>query len=96
MAVLADFFQYCVLAEAGHVSVIAHTFPAPPGMVCIGDMGDVFIGEFAMRAIHHPAHLAGVDEEHLAPAVTKFARFAVAGEKPQAGRNLGRVEELSR
>ena len=44
MAVLADFFQYYGLAEAGHVGVIAHTFSAPPGMVCIGDTGDVFIG----------------------------------------------------
>ena len=96
MAVLADFFQCCGLAEAGHVGVIAHTFPASPGMVCIGDTGDVFIGEFTMRAVYHPAHLAGVDEEHLAPAVTKLAPFAVAGEKPQAGRDLGRVEELTR
>ena len=88
MAVPAHFFQCRGLAEAGHVGVIAHTFPAPPGMVGIGDTDDVFIGEFAMRAVDHPAHLTGVDEEHFA--------VPVARKEPQARGDLGRVEELAR
>ena len=47
------------------------------------------------RAVGHAAHRAGVDEQHLAAAVAEPAVVPVAGEEPEAGRDLGRVEELA-
>jgi hypothetical protein len=40
-------------------------------VVGIACLGYVLVGEFPVGAIYHPAHPAGVDEKHLAAAVTK-------------------------
>ena len=42
------------------------------------------------------AQLAGVDEQRLAAAVAEAAVLLVAGEEPEADRDLRRVEELAR
>ena len=57
--------------------------------------GDVLVGQLAVGAVDELAELAGVDEEHLAAAVTERAVLAIAREEPQAGGDLGRVEELA-
>ncbi len=49
-----------------------------------------------MGAVDHLAQFAGIDEEDLASAVAEAAVFAVARQEPQAGRDLGGVEELAR
>ena len=41
----------------------------PPGVVGIGDAGDVFVGQLAVGAVDHTAELAGVDEEDFAAPV---------------------------
>ena len=84
MAVLADLFQCRRLAEAGDVFVCSGALFALPGLVGIGNAGDVFVGQLTVGAVHHAAHLAGIDEEDFVPSV--------AGNKPQAGGNLSGVE----
>jgi len=67
-------------------------------VVGAGDAGDVLVGQLAVRMVHHPPELAGVNEEHLAAAVTVGAGLKpapVAHQEPQARRDLRRVEELS-
>ena len=44
MAVPADFLQRGALAEAGNVGIVASAIAALPGMVGIGDAGDVLVG----------------------------------------------------
>src|SRR5262245_62065929 len=69
VAVLAHLLLRRTLAEAGHVGVRARLLLATPGVVRGGDAGDVLVGQLAMRAVHHAAELAGIDEEHVAAAV---------------------------
>ena len=60
--------------------------------------GDVLVGEFPVGAVDHGAHLPGVDEEHLAAggrARREAERCLVAGEEPEADRDLRGVEELA-
>jgi hypothetical protein len=64
VAVLAYLVQLRALAEAGHVGVLAGLRLAAPGVVGVGDAGDVLVGQLAVGAVHHAAELAGVDEEH--------------------------------
>lgn len=47
-----------------------HSLTQPPGVVGVGDAGDVGIGKLFPRAVHHEAQLAGVDEQHLAAPVS--------------------------
>ena len=54
-----------------------------PGVVGIGDAGDVFVGQFAVGAVDHTTQFAGVDEQDFAAPVAELAVFAVAGKKPQ-------------
>ena len=77
-------------------------------MICVGDAGDVGVGQFAMHAVDQRAELAGVDEECFAAAVacgwlsvaagfrrlTAYATFA-ACQEPQADGNLRAVKELA-
>ena len=65
-------------------------------MVGAGDLGDVLVGQFAVDAVDQRAQLAGVDEQRLAAPVAEPAVLLVAGEEPEADRNLRRVEELAR
>ena len=65
-------------------------------MVGVGDAGNVLVGQLAMRAVRHATHLARVNEEHVAAAVTELAVLLVACQEPQARRDLRRVEELAR
>src|SRR5690606_32775311 len=84
--------------EAGYVGVFAGVLLAAlaaPGVIGIRDAGDVLVGQLAVGAVHHAAKLAGVDEEDLAAAVAELAVLAVARQKPQARRDLRRVEELA-
>ncbi len=84
------------LAEAGHVGVLARVLVAAPGVVGAGDLRDVGVGQLAVHAVDHRAELAGVDEERLAAPVAEAAVLLVAGEEPEADRDLRRVEELAR
>ena len=88
MAVPAHFFQRRALAEAGHVGAAVYLFPAAPGMIGPGDAGDVPTLKLTVGTVDHAAQLAGVDEEHFT--------VPVARKEPQAGRDLGRVEEFAR
>ena len=49
-----------------------------------------------MGPVGQVAELAGVEEEGLAPTVAEFTVRLVAVEKPEAGRDLGCEEELTR
>ena len=105
MPVLSHFFQQRALAEAEHIAVLARLLLATPGVVGVGDAGDVLVGEFAVGAVHQRPELAGVYEEHLTAAVAALTpspsrgrgeTALVASEEPQARGNLRRVEELAR
>src|SRR5690625_4587303 len=109
MAVLADFFQGGGFAEAGDVLVdiwipafagmTVEGFTAPE-VVGVGDLLNIGITELSPGAVHQGAHVAGVDEQHFAAPVAQglFAALAVrlvAGQEPQAGGDLGGVEQLA-
>src|SRR5713101_2669472 len=112
VTVFADLFECCALAEARHVAIPGLATLqrgrwgragarrsqdlAAPGVVGVGYAGDVVVRQLAVGTIHHTAHLARVEEEHVAAAVTEFAVLLVARQKPEARRNLRRVEELTR
>ncbi len=56
---------------------------------------------FLARAVHHMAELARIDEQDLTPPVPQLcvprdAVRLVPRQKPQANRNLGRIEQLAR
>ncbi len=95
---LADVFEGGGFAVAGLVLVVAVFLFAPPGVVGASDGGDVVFVEFLLRPADHGAQLAGIDEEGFAFAVSIVA-FAVGllvfGQKPEADRDLGGVEELA-
>jgi len=38
-------------------------------VVGVGELPDVLVRKFPVHPVHHPAHAAGVDEEHLATQV---------------------------
>lgn len=66
----------------------------------IGNFLDVIDREIAQHAVFHVAHLAGVDEQEFAAPVAllfvqREAVLFVAGQKPDAGRNLGIGEQLA-
>ena len=63
MAVPAHLVEGGALAEAGDVFVGVGT--VAPRVVGAGDAGDVVVGQLAVGAVHHPAQLAGVDEQDL-------------------------------
>ena len=49
-----------------------------------------------MDSVHHRAELAGVDEKRFTPPVPESSVLLVTREEPQAHRDLGGVEELTR
>lgn len=92
---LADFLQGRALAKAGHVGVLARLLLTAPGVVGVGDAGDVLVGQLAVGAVHHAAHLPCINKKHFPAAVAELAVLAVAREEPQARGDLGAVEELA-
>ena len=71
-----------------------------PGVEGVGHLFDVIHGEVAQHAVLHVAKLAGVDEQELAAPVALLlvqgqAVAIVAGEQPDAGRDLGIGEQLA-
>ena len=97
MVVRPDLLQRRRLAEARHVLIGARVRLAAPGVIGRRDLGDVLVGELLAGAVHHVPELAGVDEQHLAaPVAPAIAGVLVAGQEPEAGRNLRRVEKLAR
>ena len=68
-----------LLAEAGHVGVLARVLVAAPGVVGAGDLRDVVVGQLAVHAVDHRAELAGVDEERLAAPVAEAAVLSCRG-----------------
>ena len=91
----ADVVERCALAEAGDVLVGAGVGFAAPGVVGVGDLGDVVGGELALDAGDHGAEVAGVDEQHFAAPVAFAAVVLVLGQEPEADGDLGGVEELA-
>ena len=69
VAVFTDLVQRRALAESGSVDVVAGVLPAAPGVVGVGDAGDVLGRQVPAGAVDHVPQLAGVDEENLASAV---------------------------
>ena len=61
------------LQKPGTSSYLPASFVAAPGVVGVGDLLDVVVGQFAVDAVDQRAQLAGVDEERLAAAVAKLA-----------------------
>src|SRR5262245_8375158 len=81
VAVLAHLFQCPALAEAGNIRVFPRVLLASPGVVGLRDLDDIISGQLTVRAVHHAAELAGVDEEHMAAGVTELAILAVSREE---------------
>ena len=92
----AHLLQRGALAEAGHVGVLARALLPAPRVIGVGDAGDLLRGQFAVGAVDHAAELARVDEQQLPAPVAQRAVAAGAGQEPQAGRDLRRVEQLPR
>ena len=73
-------------------------------MVGAGNLPNVVGGELLVGAVHHGAHIAGIDKQGFALAVAVVAvavagngfGFLVLGEEPEAHGNLGGVEQLAR
>ena len=97
IAVFTDVFDGRALAESGHVLVlfVAVLVPAP-GMIGVGNLLNLLVSQFAVGPVHHAPHLARIDEEDLAAAVTEAPVLFVPCQEPQAGGDLRRVEELPR
>ena len=100
VAVLANVFDGGGFAEAGHIGIVAGVLLPAPGVVGVGDPADILFGQFAVNTINHRPEFSGVDEERLASPVPAGAgrcpAFLVAGDEPQARRDLRRIEKLSR
>ena len=89
---LAHLVHRRALAETGNVGVFLCALIASPGMVGIGDAGDVFFRQLAVGAVGHAAQFTRVDEQDFTATVTEPAFPPVAGEKPKTCRYLRRVE----
>lgn len=84
-------------AKARDVLVLGRFGFTAPRVVGVGDAGDLLRSELSPRPIHQMAELPGIDEQYLAAPITPAASGAlVAGEKPEARRNLGGLEQLPR
>ena len=97
MAVLTDVIQTGRLAEAWNIRIFPFTIAAPP-VVSIGDLLDVFIGQFPMGAVGHEAQVAGINEQHFAGSIKELLAshatsvIPVLRQKPEADGNLGAVK----
>src|SRR5680860_1270445 len=98
VAVGFDLIQRGALAECRDILVLASILLTSPSVVRVGDLGDVFFGQFAVGAVDEVAHLAGIDEKRLAVAGAKAALLVnalVAGQEPEADGDRRSVEELA-
>ena len=95
VVVSPDLLQRRGLAEARYVLVGVRVGLPAPSLVGSGDPSDILVRELLASAIDHVSELAGIDEQHLAaPIAPAIAKVLVACEEPQAGGDLGRIEEL--
>ena len=79
------------LGEPGHVGVLARSLVASPCVVGRDDLPDVGVGQFPVDPIHKDAEFPSVEKERLAASVTPLAIVLVAGDEPEANRDLGRA-----
>jgi hypothetical protein len=94
MLVPSDLLHLRCLAKARYILVALAFAPCVIGRC---DFGDVVVRELLARAVYQRPELAGIDEQHLAATVAELAAgILVAREKPQARRNLRRIEKLAR
>src|SRR5687768_11188716 len=80
---VANLVESRALAEARHVGVVTCALVATPGVIGAGNPLDVLRRQFPLctRAVDHPPQLAGVDEEHLPPAIPGAVVPLVAGQE---------------
>lgn len=80
------------LLRGGHGAETLHILQSAvrKGVVGVGQLADVLVGQLAQFAGHHGAHLAGVDEQGLALLPL------VSGQEPQGDGNLRGIEQLGR
>jgi hypothetical protein len=64
-------------------------------VVSAGDLGDIGVAQLAVNAIGHRAEVSRVHEQGLTAAVAETAVSLVARQKPQADRDLRRIEQLA-
>ncbi len=93
---LTDVVELYSFAEAGDIGVISCVLVTAPRVVGSSDLGYVVITQFAVNTVNQRSHLPSVDEEGLAPPISEASIPLIASEEPEADRNLGRVEKLSR
>src|SRR4030095_16977484 len=70
-------------------------FFSTPEVIHPCDAHDLFVSKLAMGTVNKLPELASINEQNFAAAVAEAMIFLIAGEKPQAGRNLRRIEELA-
>ena len=66
----SDVFQGGRFAEARHVCIFPCVLFTTPGMIGIGNLLNLGVGQLTTGSIHQLAHLAGVNEQHLSTPVT--------------------------
>src|SRR5579875_3125292 len=96
VVVLADLVERGGLAKARNVYVLSRLLFPSPGMVSPRNTRNLLVRQLAMSAIHHAAHLPGIDEKHMPATIPEAAVLLIARQKPEASRNLGGIEELAR
>ena len=79
----------CVRLRIGADTQVCPYIIAAPCVVGVGYLADVVVGQFSMNAVDQGAQLAGVDEERLAASIPESAVLFIAGDEPEADRNLG-------
>ena len=77
------------------MSTYAPALLASPGVVGVGDVPNVFAAHVPVGAIHHVAHLAGIDKQYLARPLPVRTAQARSGQEPKTGRYRSGVEELT-
>ena len=82
------------LAEVRHIPVFTDLFFSAPGMVGSGDLVDLFIGKIFVGPVDEVSQFTDVDKKRLPATGAKLAVLLVAGEKPEAHRNLCRIKKL--
>lgn len=91
------------MSAAGRAAEITAILAASitPSVVGVGDLPNVSVRQLAPGPVNHHAELARIDEQHMSTPIaqiflTRPAIGFVTCQKPQAGGDLSRVEELPR
>src|SRR5690242_15692569 len=92
--VLSNVVERRRLAKSWHILI--GTIVRTPGMIGASDFCNVFVAQCLVRAVHHLAHLARVNEQNLAAAIAELVIASVASQNPYADRYLGCVKKLPR